>query len=146
MDILSKLSERLKDLMEEAGLNNSALAKKINFEQSEISKFLRAERLPSTPTLVKLADFFNCTTDYLLGLSDVLDERTFKQCPPFNEQFSYLLKYFGVSKYRIEQDTKLSEMALNRWQKGEYEPTAESLVRLAKYFKCSVDFILGRET
>ena len=145
MDILSKLSERLKDLMEEAELKAVALGEKIGFEQSEISKFLRAERMPATTTLVKLADFFNCTTDYLLGLSDILDDRTFKQRPPFNEQLSFLLKYFGKSKYRLEKDTGLSEMAVSRWSKGIYEPTPESLVRLAKYFKCSVDFILGRE-
>lgn len=145
MDILSKLSERLKELMEEAGLNNSALAEKINFEQSEISKFLRAERMPSAATLVKLADFFNCTTDYILGLSDVLDDRKFKQRPPFSEQLNFLLKYFKVSKYRIEKDAGISEMAINRWQKGLYEPNIDSLIKLAKQFKCSVDFVLGRE-
>ena len=145
MDILSKLSERLKDLMEEQGLNNSALADKLNIEQSEISKYVRAVRVPATMTLVKLADYFNCTTDYLLGLSDILDDRAFKQRPPFNEQLSFLLKHFQISKYRLEKDTGLSEMAVNRWHKGKYEPTAESLVRLAKYFDCSVDFILGRE-
>ncbi|MGN0822779.1 MAG: helix-turn-helix domain-containing protein [Candidatus Gallimonas sp.] len=50
-----------------------------------------------------------------------------------------------MTKYRLEKDTKLTEETVNRWQKGIYEPTVESLVRLSSYFHCSVDFILGRE-
>ncbi len=146
MIILSNLSERLKDLMDEAGINTSALSAKIGIEQSAISRFIKAERLPSATSLVKLADFFLCTTDYLLGLSDILNETLFKQRPPFNEQLSFLLKYFHVTKYRLEKDTNLSEETVRRWYKGQNEPTVESLVRLAKYFHCSVDFILGRES
>ncbi|MGN1103965.1 MAG: helix-turn-helix transcriptional regulator [Candidatus Coproplasma sp.] len=145
MDILSKLSERLKDLMNEAQIKTPALAEKTNLEQSVISKFLRAERMPSAKSLVTLADCFHCSTDYLLGLSDVLDEREFKQRPPFNEQLSFLLEHYHITKYRLEKETKLTEETVNRWHKGKYEPTVESLVRLATYFNCSVDFILGRE-
>ncbi len=146
MDILSKLPKRLKELMEEAEISTPALAQKINLDHSEISKFLRGDRLPSTTTLVTLADYFNCTTDYLIGLSDDLDERTFKQRPPFNEQLSFLLKYFNISKYRLEKETKLAEEVVNRWHKGKYEPNIESLIRIANALNCSVDFVLGRES
>lgn len=145
MDILSKLPKILKELMQEAEVSTPKLADEINIDHSAISKFLNAERLPSATTLVNLADFFNCTTDYLLGLSDVLDERSFKQRPPFNEQLSFLLEYFKISKYRLVKETKISEQTVINWHKGKYEPTVESLVRLAKHFNCSVDFILGRE-
>lgn len=146
MDILSNVSVRLKELMDEAEIKTPALASKLAMEQSVITKFLRAERLPSATTLVKLADYFCCTTDYLLGLSSVLDERTFKQRPPFNEQLDFLLRFFHTSKYRIEKETKLAEETVNNWHKGKYEPTVESLIRLAKHFQCSVDFVLGRES
>lgn len=145
MDNLSKLPKILKELMQEAEISTPKLADKINIDHSAISKFLNAERLPSATTLVKLADFFNCTTDYLLGRSDILDERSFKQRPPFNEQLSFLLDYFKISKYRLVKETEISEQTVINWHKGKYEPTVESLVKLAKHFKCSVDFILGRE-
>ncbi len=145
MDILSKLSERLKELMDEAEINTPALSAKVNIEQSAILRFVKAERLPSATSLVKLADCFHCTTDYLLGLSDTLDDRSFKQRPPFNEQLSFLLDYFKMSKYRFVKETKIAEQTVINWHKGKYEPTVESLVKLSKHFKCSVDFILGRE-
>ncbi len=146
MDNLSKLPERLKELMDEAEINVPRLAQKINMDHSEISKFLRGERVPSTATLVALADFFNCSTDYILGQSDILEERTFKQRPPFKEQLSFLLQYFRISKYRLEKGTKLSEEVVNRWHKGIYEPNVESLIRISKYLNCTVDFVLGRES
>lgn len=146
MDILSKVSERLKDLMYEAEIRTPALAKKTNIDQSVISKFLRAERMPSVKSLVTLADFFNCSTDYILGLTDFPDERTYPPRPPFGQRLNFLLEHFQVTKYRLEKQTGFSEETVNRWQRGKYEPTAESLVRLAEYFGCSTDFILGRES
>ncbi len=146
MDILSKLSERLKDLMNEAEINALNLSKKISVDQSAIARVLRAERMPSLKTLVAFADFFHCSTDYLLGLSDNLEEKEFKTRPPFAEQLTLLLNHFKISKYRLEKETKLTEETVNRWHKGKYEPTIESIVRLAEYFDCTTDFVLGRES
>lgn len=141
---MSNLSESLKDLMSEAEISSSELAKKTNIDQSTILTLLRGDGLPSVDTLVKLADFFQCSTDYLLGLKDTSDEVTFRQRPPFPEQLTFLLHHFNITKYRLEKDTKLSEKTVNRWHNGKTQPTAESLIRLAKYFQCSVDFLLGR--
>ena len=74
MNFLSKISElfplRLKELLNEVETSPATLAKNLNIEQSVLSKFLLGDRLPSANTLVLLADFFNITTDYLLGLKD----------------------------------------------------------------------------
>ena len=51
----------------------------------------------------------------------------------------------AVTKYRLTKETHLTEETIRRWQSGRFEPTTESLIRLADYFGCSVDFILGRE-
>lgn len=146
MQLLSNVAERLKDLMSEADIKTPKLAEALSMEQSVISKFLRAERLPSINTLVLLADYFHCTTDYLLGESDVLDERIYKPRPPFHERLCFLLDHFHTTKYALSKKTNISEETISRWQKGIYEPNIESLIRLAKYFACSVDYILGRES
>ncbi|MFR1555304.1 MAG: helix-turn-helix domain-containing protein, partial [Coriobacteriales bacterium] len=85
-----------------------------------------------------------CSTDYLLGLTDQLSEEEFKRRPPFPEQLTFLLNHFKVTKYRLEKQTGLSEKTVNRWHNGKTQPTVDSLIRLAKYFDCSVDFVLGR--
>lgn len=146
MEILSKFSKRLKELMDEAEIKSPALGANIGLEPSAITKFLRAERLPSAATLVKLADYFNCTTDYLLGLSDVLDDRKFKQRPPFCKQIDVLIAFSHKTQYRFGIEAELSDETFRRWRKGKNEASVETLVKIAKYLKCSVDFVLGRES
>ena len=141
---LSNLSENLKDLMEEVEIKAPALARLTGIDASTILTLLRGDGLPYVDTLVTLADYFKCSTDYLLGLTDRLTEENFKQRPPFAEQLTFLLNHFKVTKYRLEKQTGFSEKTVNRWHNGKTQPTADSLIRLAKYFDCSVDFVLGR--
>ena len=141
---MNALSENLKDLMSEAEIKTPALALATGIDSSTILTLLRGEGLPYVDTLVRLADYFHCSTDYLLGLKDVPEESSFRQRPPFPEQLTFLLNHFKVTKYRLEKQTGLSEKTVNRWHNGKTQPTAESLIRLANYFDCSVDFVLGR--
>ena len=141
---MSNLSENLKYLMTEAEISTVALAEATGTDSSTIYTLLRGDGLPNTETLIKLANCFGCSTDYLLGLKDAPDDVAFKQCPPFVEQLTFLLKHFNITKYRLEKDTRLSEKTVNRWHNGKTHPTAESLIRLSAYFGCSVDFLLGR--
>ena len=130
--------------MEEVEIKAPALARLTGIDASTILTLLRGDGLPYVDTLVTLADYFKCSTDYLLGLTDRLTEENFKQRPPFAEQLTFLLNHFKVTKYRLEKQTGFSEKTVNRWHNGKTQPTVDSLIRLAKYFDCSVDFVLGR--
>lgn len=141
---MSNLSENLKDLMTEAEIKAPALALATGVDPSTILSLLRGDGLPYVDTLVSLADHFRCSTDYLLGLTDRLEDIPFKKRPPFPEQLTFLLNHFKITKYRLEKQTGLSEKTVNRWHNGKTQPTVESLIRLANFFDCSVDFILGR--
>ena len=66
MDDLSKFSEVLDSLMFERELNATQLATAVGTDPTNIMRYLRCTRTPSVETLVKLADYFGCTTDYLL--------------------------------------------------------------------------------
>ena len=141
---MSKLSENLKFLMSEEDIKPPALAKATGIDASTIRKLLRGEGLPYSDTLIKLADHFNCQTDYLLGLTDTPTIQQFKSAPPFCQQLGVILKHFNITKYRLEKQTGLSEKTVNRWHNGKTTPTADSLIRMAQFFDCSVDFLLGR--
>ncbi len=60
-------TERLKELMEEHGLNQVRLAEKAGVKQNTISSWLRGKKEPSITSLWLLADFFNVEIDYLVG-------------------------------------------------------------------------------
>ena len=64
------IKNRLKDLRIERNLRQIDMAEQIGFTQPTIAQWENGSRLPTLENLVLLAKFFNCTTDYLLGLED----------------------------------------------------------------------------
>ena len=61
---------RIKLLREEKELRQDELAKILDVSPSAIGMYERDEREPNDVITLKLAEFFNVTTDYLLGKSD----------------------------------------------------------------------------
>lgn len=59
--------ERLKQLRKEKNLTQSELGQKINVTKVSISGYESGNRTPDTDTLQRIADFFEVSTDYLLG-------------------------------------------------------------------------------
>lgn len=66
----NKFGERLKELRLEAGLSQKALGEKLGFSQTCLAKWEIGIRESCFDDLIKIADFFNVTTDYLLGRED----------------------------------------------------------------------------
>ena len=61
------VAERLRDLMDEQGLNQVALAKKIGVKQNTISAWLLKKKEPCITSLWLIADYFGVDIDYLVG-------------------------------------------------------------------------------
>lgn len=61
---------RIKLLREEKGLNQIELGKIINVSGQALGMYENEKRDLSTEAVIKLAEFFNVSTDYLLGKSD----------------------------------------------------------------------------
>ena len=68
---------RIKYLRQSAGINQVQLAEKLGVTKQSISNWENDNILPSIDMLVKIADFFAVTTDYLLGRS--IQEPSFPQ-------------------------------------------------------------------
>lgn len=64
------LRYRLKFEREKQGWSQKFLAEHTGIPSSNISRYETGERKPDIDTLVRLADFLNCSVDYLLGRSD----------------------------------------------------------------------------
>ena len=58
---------RLRDLREDKGLNQTKVADFLNMSQTGYSKYETGESDIPTQVLLKLADFYHVSTDYLLG-------------------------------------------------------------------------------
>ena len=60
------MKTNLKELRKSRGYTQIALQMKTGIEQALLSKFENGERLPPTETLIRLADFYNVSIDYIL--------------------------------------------------------------------------------
>ena len=61
---------RLRDLREDADLNQTQVARFLGMSQTGYSKYETGENGIPTQVLIKLAGFYHTTTDYILGLTD----------------------------------------------------------------------------
>ena len=64
------IGDTLKQLRTKQGLTSEELCSKIGIKGGSYRNYERNDRKPDYDTLVKLADFYGVTTDYLLGRPD----------------------------------------------------------------------------
>lgn len=64
------LNDRIKELRKAFGVSQVELAKALNVSKQCVSNWENDNVLPSIEMLVKLAEYFNVTTDYLLCLEN----------------------------------------------------------------------------
>jgi len=64
------LYEKVRYLCKRNGINMKILEKELGFGNGTISRWKTS--IPSADRVVKVAKYFNVTTDYLLGLSEIL--------------------------------------------------------------------------
>lgn len=61
---------RLKELRTSKGISQLKLAMDLNMNQNSISRYENHEREADYETLIKFADYFDVSVDYLLGRTD----------------------------------------------------------------------------
>lgn len=64
-----KTGEKIRYLRIKSNLTSKELSRILNISESSISLYENDKRKPSIKLIVKMADFFNVSTDFLLGVS-----------------------------------------------------------------------------
>lgn len=62
---------RLKDIREDKDITQKTLSEYLNIKQNTYSQYETGQRQIPIETLIKLAIYFETSTDYILGLTDV---------------------------------------------------------------------------
>lgn len=61
---------RIKELRTAKGISQLKMAMDLNTNQNTISRYETGEREPGIAELIKIADYFNVSIDYLVGRTD----------------------------------------------------------------------------
>ena len=143
---MSEFVERLEGLMFESSVNKKMLAQNTQINATCISHYLLGKRFPTLSSLLKLADYFHRSTDFLLGREEEDCNLTFKKCPPFSTQIAYLKEQAGGSAQSFYKRLGVSKTCYYGWLSGERIPTVDNVVAIADSLECRVDYVLGRES
>ena len=131
-------SQRLKQLRRDRHLTQAQVAKRIGVTAAMVSSYETDIRLPSYEVMVRLADLFGVTVDYLLCRQDNADERL----TPIGYEIGLISqqRYDAVQeKYRqvkrevdrLEHTGVPVSPALNALLEAKGEPLAKNSVRLS---------------
>ena len=69
--MIKGLADRLKELRQKLNLSQKDVATYLDLSPSIISGYETGERTPSASIIIRLADLYHCSTDYILGKSDI---------------------------------------------------------------------------
>lgn len=67
---MNKFPDRLKELRLEKGLSQRKLSAELQISQAAIARWEANLQTPNIDVVIKIAEFFNVTVDFLLGLED----------------------------------------------------------------------------
>ena len=143
MRYIEYFAKNLQELLIDNSLSMKSFAEKLQLNLSECYKYQRKEYLPNLANIIKIADFFECSIDYLLGLDEFINIKL-THTPPFSNTFKKLLKEKNITRYQLSKHTKISNARIDDWFHGRRLPSLDNLIKLAQYFNCSLDTMLGR--
>ncbi len=62
--------QRIKDLREDHDLTQAQIAEKLYMQREQYRRYETGERMPPFDFMIRLADFYQVSLDYLAGRSD----------------------------------------------------------------------------
>lgn len=141
-----KMKEFKDSLNELLTLNNMRpidLSRKLKIDHTIIGDWLNHNAVPKLDKLIKVANFFDCSLDYLLQRSDIKEYSKSSVSVSFFERLNILISERKICPAKVMDDCKISRNQFYYWKHGRI-PVISTIESLADYFGCSVDYLVGR--
>lgn len=138
---------KIKEIRTIKGMKQTELAELLNTTQSNVARYERGDREPSLEMIVKIADIFSVSTDYLLGLTDNKinkKELTSDDRHTMKTRFKEARELTGMTQTEFAEKLGKSVRAVQTWEQGIREASYETLVSIEDICGVTTDFILGR--
>lgn len=92
---------RLRELMEKGKISQPQLAAAVGVQRQTISNYACGQSSPDWETLVRIAEFFDVSSDYLIGLSSVKTE---------DHDVRFVCDYTGLNEKTIDKFHKYAHL------------------------------------
>lgn len=143
-NVVKGFKTSLSEMMADNGLSPTALGRAMGVNMFVVRKWLYEVKDVKLKSLVKIADFFGCSLEYLCGKTDVFSTaEVARPLPPFGERIKVVLRECGKTSYKLLKDTPVAASQYNGWLHGT-EPMLTTLELLAEYLNVTLDYLVGR--
>ena len=133
------------DFLEINNITVQDVSRATGIEDSVIYNYAN-NALPTVKHAVSIANYMNCSLNYLMGIDDLPNKASFEQkydISVFSKRYDNLLKEYNVSHYNLSTNAGLNYSSHYAWRHGAI-PAMTSLIKIAKYFDVSIDYLVGR--
>ena len=135
------LSKRIKQLREGRKITQLDLANKVGVSHVSISGYENGNRVPDFENLMKLANFFGVTTDFLLGRTNLPDSKE----ETLGARLKIAREKSGYKQTEVAQHTNINNKTLSGYENNISEPDAKTLVALADFYNVPYEWLLTGE-
>ena len=145
MEHLSAFVDSLQEIMTIRNIKPVDIHKATGISFQAIYGWLKNNIMPKLSSLEILADYFECSVNYLCGRkgkSTIIKRAVWSS---FSERLRMLMNKNGISIRKLSAETKISTSGIHRFLTGTGQPLLENLTRLSVFFDCTIDYLLGRE-
>ncbi len=128
-------------LCDDKGVKLKEVAEEADVKLQTLYKIFEQDRYPTFEIAIKLCNYFDCSIDYLLGLTDRIEKDCVYIESNFIKNYQKILKDKHITLYQIKKDLGIGLGRIYDWKAGKY-PYMSTLITLANYFKVSVDYLI----
>ena len=138
-------SKRLKHLLYDNDCSSSKqFAELVGISESVITKAVTFGIIPSTRSLIKIADKLELSISYLLGMTAENDFVMADRPSSFDVRLKELVEESKTNYGKLASEMHFPRTYIYEWIKEKTLPSIEYLLELSEYFKVSLDYLLGR--
>ncbi len=109
---MSEFSNRFRQLKDEANLTLKELSEALNITSPNLSYYMKG-REPSYDILIKIADYFNVTTDWLIGRTDARNKENINTIEMIEQKLSNIPDYAKLSGKSREYYLQIQSIILD---------------------------------
>lgn len=84
------IGAQLRSLLEQDGITQKQLADALNISTTTLNGYIKNRRQPDAKTVIRLASYFNTTTDYIYGISTLREIAS----SPYSAEERHLVNIF----------------------------------------------------
>ena len=142
---MSNFSERLAELMfENNDIKSEQLGNELGISGATIRRWQSGNQEILLSNLIKLADYFNCSIDFLAARTENKLDFLPLPCPPFYNAFRSALEANKITRYRFTKETRFKDPFFTKWKKSA-DPHIQTLIEISNYLDISIDCLVGRD-